>query len=295
MPHRLRDLPSPPPRVFVRGSLPRAPCIAIVGTRAPTSGAQQFARELAAAVVGAGGVVASGGARGIDAAAHEGALEAGGQTLVVMPSGLDRPYPAEHAPLYARVVASGGALLSPFEAGTEARRHLFFRRNECLASLCHALVLVEAPIRSGARNATGCARKLGRTTFAVPAVPWNSRGRGCLVELSLGAELLSDPRAFLRRVGLASKPPASSPRPPNLADAPASPESATPASAASGLEAQLLESLAGGPEALDRLTERVARRVSEVQHALFTLTLSGRVERGPCGRFRLQRSAAPRR
>jgi DNA processing protein len=163
--------------------------VAVVGTRHPTAGGRKLARALAADLARAGIAVISGGASGIDAAAHEGALSAGGATVVVAPSGFERPFPPENAGLFERVVAEGGAYLALFPDPQPALRSGFFARNACLAALCHALVVVEAPLRSGARNAAKHARSLGRRVFAVPHSPWNSAGRGCNLELRAGAKL----------------------------------------------------------------------------------------------------------
>jgi DNA processing protein len=146
-----------------------------------------YAFQLAQCFASAGVCVVSGGALGIDTQAHQGALTAGGRTLVVAPSSFDRPYPQENTALYAQIVAGGGGYLSAFSHDVPARNPHFFSRNSLLVALCHAVVLVEASFRSGARNAALWARKLRRPLFVVPAPPWNPRGLGCIVELKLGA------------------------------------------------------------------------------------------------------------
>ena len=108
------DLPQPPEKLFIHGQLPPGPCVAIVGTRHPTPEARDYAVELAARLAERGVAIVSGGAEGIDAAAHEGALKVGGTTLVVGPSSFDRPFPEEHGALFERIVASGGAYLSAY-------------------------------------------------------------------------------------------------------------------------------------------------------------------------------------
>jgi DNA protecting protein DprA len=153
LPHELRELPAPPARMFVRGQIPRGPRIAVVGTREPSPDAEAYARQLAFDLARAGVAVVSGGALGIDAAAHAGALEAGGLSMIVAPSSLEHPYPAEHGQLFEAIVGAGGAHVSPFATGALPRRHQFFLRNACLVALSHALVMVEAPRRRGARPA----------------------------------------------------------------------------------------------------------------------------------------------
>jgi DNA processing protein len=206
LPTRLRELARPPERVYLRGTLPVGPAVAVVGTRHPTEAGTEFAATLARELVEHGVVVASGGASGIDRAAHEAALEGRGVTLVVAPGGLERPFPGEHRELFHRIVASGGAYLSLVPDHVRARRGSFFSRNGCLAALCDALIVVEAPVRSGARNAVKQARRLGRPVYAVPHSPWNPAGRGCNAELRNGARLLESARDVLQHLPLGVQP-----------------------------------------------------------------------------------------
>jgi len=198
LPPLVRDSPHPPDRLYLVGELPRGPAVAVVGTRCPTRAAAAFARQLAGELAAAGVTVLSGGAKGIDVAAHRGALDVGGKTVVVAPSAFDRPYPAEHAEIYEEIIASGGAYVTRESPGTAADNAKFFARNELLVALAHALIVVEAPWRSGARNAAKYARELGRTVFAVPSAPWIHQGVGCVLELQLGARPLLDAREILK-------------------------------------------------------------------------------------------------
>lgn len=197
LPPGLGDLAEPPEALYLRGALPRGPRVAIVGTRHPTRAAALYAFELAARLAQRGVAVLSGGAEGIDSMAHHGTLAVGGATVVVAPGGFDRPFPPENRELFRRVIEHGGAYLSLAPSGTPATRGAFFPRNACLAALSHAIVVVEAPIRSGARNAAAHARQLGRPLFVAPAVPWNGQGLGCIVELKLGARPLYSERDVL--------------------------------------------------------------------------------------------------
>ncbi len=198
MPGRLADLEAPPDRLFLHGELPRGPAVAIVGTRHPTDAYARFAHRLARELAEAGVAVLSGGAKGIDTEAHRGALAAGGVTVVVAPAGFARPYPEKNAQLFRQVVAAGGAYLSLPEPNSPATRGIFFARNACLVALAHLVVVVESPVRSGARNAAACARRLGRPLFVVPVPPWHGNGRGCLAELRLGAQVLLSVKDLLR-------------------------------------------------------------------------------------------------
>jgi DNA processing protein len=186
--------------MFLHGRLPTGPVVALVGTRKPSAAAVKYTEELAYQLTRAGVAVASGGAQGIDTAAHRGALNAGGQTLVVAPCSYDRPFPEENTALYEEVVRSGGGFISPFERGVPAQTHAFFARNAQLVAMSSAVVVVEAPIRSGARNAALWARRLSRPLFAVPHAPWERRGAGCLLEIKLGASVLCSARDVLARL-----------------------------------------------------------------------------------------------
>lgn len=201
LPAGLRDLSDAPRKMFLHGQLPSAPVVALVGTRKPTESALKYTEELAYQLCRAGVCVASGGAQGIDTAAHRGALKAGGPTLVVAPCSFDRPYPDDNSELYEEIVRAGGGFITPYERGVPAQTHAFFARNAQLVALSSVVVVVQAPLRSGARNAALWARRLSRPLFAVPHAPWDSRGAGCLLELKLGASVLTSARDVLGRLG----------------------------------------------------------------------------------------------
>jgi len=304
LPPGLRDLPEPPATVFVHGTVPRAPCIAIVGTRHPTSKARAFALKLAARLAERGVAIVSGGAEGIDAAAHEGALEVGGITMVVGPSSFDRPFPAEHRELFARVVQQGGAYLSAYEANVRARHHQFLLRNSYLVALSQALIVVEAPFKSGARNAAHWAREIGRTCFVVPAVPWNPKGRGCILELQLGARALGSPEEVLRWLdqrqlhAVATQEPhtAGSVAPPLAARATSVKASRRPSRSHPKPELGTLHdpvldaivaALRGGCRHADEIGRAAALGAAAVSHGLLLLTLQGLVVQSPDGNVRL--------
>jgi len=296
LPERLNDLESPPERLFLHGNLPSGPCIGVVGTRRASPKALEFAEKLSSSLASRGVAIISGGAKGIDAAAHRGALGASGTTLVVAASSLDCPFPAEHADLYSEVIATGGGYLSRFESGVAAQRHAFLDRNGILVALCDALVLVEAPLKSGARNATGWARQLGRPCFVVPSAPWNDRGRGCILELQLGGRALggsSEILDFLDRLRVpASAPATASPAGQERARRsasviPATAEAALPLPAATSSEDEMtsavLAALARGARYADDVAEALGIGLSRVNHALLLLMLSGDIQQGAGG------------
>ncbi len=164
-----------------------APLVAIVGTRDADPVGLALTRSMAAELARRDVRVLSGGALGIDAAAHRGALLGRGRTVVVLPSGLEHWYPKRHEALYKQVIAGGGALVSQFPPETPPTQWTFPRRNELVASLADVMVVVQAPSESGALLAAECARRLGRRVMAVPAAPGDRRGAGCVQLLRAGA------------------------------------------------------------------------------------------------------------
>jgi DNA processing protein len=158
--------------MYMHGEVPRhEPLVAVVGARAASRAGLTRAHGLAGELAKRGALVVSGGAVGVDAAAHRGALAAGAPTVAVLASALDTPYPARHRPLFRDIVASGGALLSPFPPGTPLRRWHFPRRNQALAELVDAVVVVEASAASGSLHTAVAARRAGRVLGACPGTP----------------------------------------------------------------------------------------------------------------------------
>jgi DNA processing protein len=194
----LRDLGlDVPAELRVLGRMPGLNgAVAIVGTRFADDEALEFARGLAAGLAAAGRTIISGGARGIDAAAHLGALDAGGATVSVLASGFDPPYPPEHAPLFAAIAASG-ALVSELPDGTPPMRGRFLARNRLIAALAETVVVVQAPIRSGALSTAGLAIGMKRRVLTVPYAPWSVRGEGCVELLRRGIQICTSPRDVL--------------------------------------------------------------------------------------------------
>lgn len=172
-PAQLRGLPDAPETLYVRGAWPqpRRPIVAVVGARAASGHGMALARDLASGLAERGALVASGGAVGIDAAAHAGAMAVGAPTLVVLGTGLDAPYPAKNRPLFEEVVRRGGVLLTPFQPRVPLRRWHFPRRNQILAGLADAVVIVEASVASGTLYTAQAARRYGRVLCACPGSP----------------------------------------------------------------------------------------------------------------------------
>ncbi len=176
-------------RLFVRGELGFGPRVAVVGTRRADAYGLDVARRVARDAAGAGWTVVSGGAYGIDKAAHEAALDAGGRTVVVLGSGLDRPAPTAHRPLFERA-ARQGAVVSPFGADERAGPWTFPRRNPCIAALAQVTVVVQAPRRSGALQTARAALRLGRPVYVAPGPLDSPLHAGCHALVERGARLL---------------------------------------------------------------------------------------------------------
>ncbi len=190
-PDPLSRIARPPVGLFARGSglADQRPMLAVVGSRSATPHGRLFARELAASLASAGLTIVSGLARGIDTAAHEGALDAGALTIAVLGSGLDRVYPRENAGLAKRIAASG-AVVTEFPFGTAPLAEHFPMRNRIVAGCSAGVLVIEAGERSGALITASMALDEGREVFAVPGAPDEPGARGPNGLLRAGAKLV---------------------------------------------------------------------------------------------------------
>ena len=199
-PARLRGIFEPPCLLYVKGTLPafdEEVAVAMVGTRACTPYGTQSAEKIAYGLAKQGALVVSGAARGIDSAAHRGALRAGGVTVAVLGNGLDVVYPEENAGLY-RDIAATGALLSEYPPGTAAEGWHFPIRNRIISGLSLATIVVEAPEKSGALITAMTALEQGRDVFAVPGPIDAPTSVGCNRLIRDGAGLVTDASDILR-------------------------------------------------------------------------------------------------
>ncbi len=290
LPPRLVDLAAPPERLFLHGELPRGPAVAVVGTRHPSARGAEYALELARDLAQAGVAVLSGGAEGIDTEAHRGALSVGGVTVVVAPAGFEHPFPAENAELFREIVARGGAYLSLVEAHVPATQAAFFPRNACLMALAHVVVIVESPLRSGARNAAAHARRLGRPYFVVPYPPWHEKGRGCVAELRLGARPLASVKDLFKALAEQNLHAVSAAGGSRLPELPQQEilnftDVSTPDAARSAVLAALRRGAASADE-ICVATGLPAGRVSEL---ILTLRLEGVLVTHPSGRLEIDK------
>lgn len=174
------------------------PCVTIVGTRRPHPEAWRYAHWLAATLAAAGATILSGGAYGIDAAAHEGALSVGGKTIAVLPGSLRSFVPAGNSALFRRVARSG-ALIAILPEGSKPRFH---ERNAILAALASDTVVVAAGAQSGARNTAREAARFGRRLWIVPGAPWEPSMDGCALELATHGRPLVSPLPLAQLLGL---------------------------------------------------------------------------------------------
>lgn len=271
-PAHLREIPAPPDRLWVRGGLvdEDALAVAIVGSRRATPFGLELAERLAGDLAARGITVVSGLARGIDSAAHRGALEAGGRTIAVLGSGVDVVYPPENRRLAARI-AERGALVSQFAPGARALAHHFPVRNRIIAGLSLGVVVVEAAEQSGTLITAGHAGDLGREVMAVPGRAGAPTSRGTHKLIRDGAALVEsweDVVALLParwRACMAAVAPPSSPGP--------EPEDS------------LLSLIGAEPVSMEELIERSGLAASRAAARLLALELEGRIRQLPGKRF----------
>ena len=222
-PPQLKGVPGAPLALYVKGDVAALakPSVALVGTRRATSYGRSVANRLAYDLAKAGWSVVSGLALGIDAEAHRGALEAGGVTVGVLGSGIDRFYPDENRELAREMARAGGAVASEFPFGRPPDQQTFPIRNHVVAALARGIVAVEAPARSGTLITTSIAADLGRTVMAVPARIDSRMSAGCLRLIRDGAVLVRDAddvlealSELLPRASATKAPPADDPETP---------------------------------------------------------------------------------
>jgi DNA processing protein len=268
-PARLRTLVDAPPLLLVRGSPADLSqlSVAIVGARAASAYGLVVARGLAAELARAGVVVVSGLARGIDAAAHEGALDAGGRTIAVQACGPERIYPSEHRRLAERIQDSG-ALVTEFSPGTRPLPAFFPMRNRLISKLARVVIVVEARLRSGSLITARHALDQGGEVMAVPGPISAPTSAGPNALIRDGAQPVLGASDVLNALGL-------------------SPSLAAPSPSAGVAPEQLciLEALRHRPRSRDELDRELALPAGELQLHLLELELAGRVIEDRDGRF----------
>jgi DNA processing protein len=291
-PPLLAQLRDPPAALLVRGDpdVLGLPQLSIVGSRNPTSGGLDDARCFAAHLASAGLAVTSGLAIGIDAAAHRGALAAGGRTVAVCGTGLDIDYPRANAGLAAEI-ASSGALVSEFPLGTPATRGNFPRRNRIISGLSLGTLVVEAAVRSGSLITARLAAEQGREVFALPGSIHNPLARGCHRLIRDGAKLVETADDIFAELGplaaaLAGKPGVDRPGPAKIAETTALSSPALD----KGYEI-LLDALGFEPASVDVLIARTGLKADEVASMLLILELEARIDAWPGGLYARRRGS----
>ena len=207
LPELARQISLPPPAVFAWGdfSVASAPTAAIVGTRGASAYGRAVATKFAESLARAGVTIVSGGAVGIDEAAHRGALNAGGKTIAVLAAGIEATYPVVHTALF-RSIRESGCLISQWAVGTKPNGYRFLARNGLIAALSQVTILIEAPLRSGGLRTAHSANEFGRQVFVVPANIDNLNFAGSHALIRDGATLVDHPDQVLEAMDLAAAP-----------------------------------------------------------------------------------------
>ncbi|WP_041521976.1 DNA-processing protein DprA [Gilvimarinus agarilyticus] len=267
-PALLAQIACAPALLYVRGALDaiELPQLAIVGSRNPSSGGQSNAHEFARYLAGGGFAITSGLALGVDACAHRGALDAGGVTIAVLGTGIDRVYPARHRSLAAEILDKGGALVSEFPLGTGSSASNFPRRNRIISGLSLGTLVAEAAVKSGSLITARYALEHEREVFAIPGSIHNPMAKGCHALIKRGAKLVESATDIVEELGgaLAFKSQ-------QLGG------SAPDCSHLSAQQRQLLELVGYDPVSLDTLCQRSALEPGALAAELMTLELEGLV------------------
>jgi DNA processing protein len=270
-PVALTTIVDPPPVLWALGSVAAfaAPAVAIVGARAASSYSLSVAEQLAADLAARGLAIVSGLARGVDSAAHRGALSAGGVTIGIMGSGVDVMYPPEHESL-ARDMQQHGAVASELVPGTPPLPHLFPLRNRIISGLSRAVVVIEAGEKSGSLITARCALEQGRDVLAVPGNVLSGRNRGAHALLRDGAKIVESADDILEELGM------------SLIEV----RRCTGDDARRSTPDPILACLTPGePSDLDAIAERSGLTTARLLPRLFELELQGAVARIGGGRF----------
>jgi len=277
-PALLTQIPDPPPVLYVYGTLPAtdALTIAVVGSRHATGYGISATRQLSMDLVRQGVTIVSGLARGVDSAAHAGAIAAGGKTVSVIGTGLDRIYPRENERLYHQI-AENGAVITEFALGTGPDAHHFPVRNRIISGMSHGTVVVEATARSGSLITARLAAEQGRDVFAVPGNIHSFKSVGTHTLIKEGAKLVAHAWDVLDEFAhINSRPPAD----------PTPPESVRPHLTES--EAMVMDSLEAEPVHIDDLARKLGLPSGKLSGILLQLELKGLASQSPGKRFALK-------
>ena len=277
-PELLEQIPGPPLLLYVNGDFAalQLPALAIIGSRNPTQGGIRNAHDFARHLAGQGFAIVSGMAQGIDAAAHRGALDAGGTTIAFLGTGIDRVYPARNRDL-AHAIAASGALVSEYPLGAAPERWHFPERNRLISGLSLGTLVVEAARRSGSLITARLAGEQGREIFAIPGSIHNALSRGCHRLIRQGAKLVETADDILAEL-----------RPlvgHMLAADPGAPLAPRPADQPDDDYAELRKVLGHDPVSIDELEKQCGLTIDQLSSMLLILELHGEVESLSGGRY----------
>lgn len=291
-PAPLLEAVDPPLVLFAEGDLNRwrRPAVAIVGSRNPTVQGAENAEAFARALSEAGVVVVSGLARGVDAAAHDGALQpiesgdmpAAGGTIAVLGTGLNEVYPKGHKPL-ARRVARNGLMLSEFTLHTPPLPANFPRRNRIVAALSRGTLVVEAAVQSGSLITARLANEMGREVLAIPGSIHSPQSKGCHALIKQGAKLVETAQDVLEELRLGTAMAGDAPAAPAVTAL--SPDGEALSDAQAGDEDPVLRAMGHDPVGQDALSARTGLGPAELGARLLELELMGQVARLPGALF----------
>ena len=279
-PEMYTQIPSPPLLLYVNGdaSILHLPALAIIGSRNPTQGGARNAHNFARHLAGRGFVVVSGFAQGIDTAAHQGALEAGGKTIAFLGTGIDRVYPAANREL-AHAIAIHGTLVSEYPLGAPPERRHFPERNRLISGISLGTLVVEAARRSGSLITARLATEQGREVFALPGSIHSPLARGCHELIRQGAKLVETADDILAELGpLAGH---------MLETTMTAPEDGVPATKSDADYAELRKFLGHDPVSIDDLEKQSGLTIDQLSSMLLILELHGEVESLSGGRYAL--------
>lgn len=281
-PETLAAIADPPPLLFLRGdaAILKRPAIAIVGARNASANGRRFAEEVAGELGGAGYVVVSGLARGIDGAAHAGAMETG--TVAAIAGGIDVVYPPGHEDLQTRI-ASTGALICEQPVGTRPTARHFPARNRLISGLSFGVLVVEAALKSGSLITSRLALEQGRDVFAVPGSPRDPRCRGTNDLIRQGAVLTESAADIISAISRQT----TRPRPVTPRLTGEQPVEITPETEPETAHEKIIELLGATPTGVDELVRECHMSAASVRSLLLELELAGRIERHPGNRVSL--------
>ena len=284
-PRLLLEIPSPPPVLYYRGlvqpqeNLGLQPMVGIVGTREPSEYGKRWTRKISVALAKHGFTVVSGMAAGIDTEAHLGCLAVGGRTIAVFGTGVDIIYPPRNQPLYEKIRAQG-LVVSEYPTGTKPNRIHFPQRNRIIAGLCRAVLVMEAPTKSGALITADFANDFCRDVYVLPGSLDNPQSVGCLGLLSRGAHVILSEGHLLEMLGAI----------PQLDSAVQLPlfaqEQPTPVPQLEPELAKVWQVLASEPTPFDLIVQQAGMGAGAVSSALLQLELMGLVSQLPGMQYR---------